>query len=73
MNIKTILELQSPRVKLSVEKKAVEGLKCNYCQGNGWFWGRDEHGQDVKDPCPMCGGSGKVNAEITIKWKPWKR
>ena len=73
VKVKTIMEVEAPTIKVDAEKKIVEGLRCNYCWGNGWFWNTDEYGEDFKDPCPMCGGSGKVNAEITIKWKPWKK
>ena len=30
------------------------GHKCGYCQGNGW----------------VCGGSGELDAIITVDWKP---
>lgn len=73
VKVKTIMEVEAPTIKVDEEKRTVTGLRCNYCWGNGWFWNTDEHGDDFKDPCPMCGGSGKVNAEITIKWKPWKK
>ena len=73
VKVKTIMEVEAPTIKVDDEKRTVEGLRCNYCWGNGWFWGTDEWGDDVKSACPMCGGSGKVNAEITIKWKPWKK
>lgn len=72
-SVKTMLELRSPKLKRKEETTTVEGLKCNYCEGNGWFWGTDELGEDTKVPCPMCQGSGKLNAEITIRWKPWEK
>ena len=73
VKVKTIMEVEAPTIKVDDEKRTVEGLRCNYCWGNGWFWNTDEYGEDFKDPCPMCGGLGKLNAEITIKWKPWKK
>lgn len=45
------------------------GHVCSYCQGNGWFWGKDDAGEEVKIPCPMCGGSGEVDAVVTVEWK----
>ncbi len=44
--------------------------KCCYCQGNGWFWGRDDVGENIKEPCPICKGSGMLRAIVTIKWGP---
>jgi DnaJ-class molecular chaperone len=48
------------------------GHLCGYCQGNGWFWGKDDPVGTVKEPCPMCGGSGELDAVITVNWKPSK-
>ena len=40
-------------------------------QGNGWFWGTEEGSrEDVQVPCPVCGGSGELDAIITVDWKP---
>jgi len=48
------------------------GHKCQYCQGNGFFWQEDEFRERYKDPCPVCKGSGKLDAKITIEWKSSK-
>lgn len=55
------------------EQLTIRGLKCGYCHGNGYFWGMDETGEGVKRGCPICHGSGKVDAEITIDYKPIKQ
>lgn len=47
------------------------GHKCSYCHGNGWFWG-EEGRERVKIDCPVCKGSGELDAVITIEWKPSK-
>lgn len=47
------------------------GHKCSYCHGHGWFWGV-EGLETVKVDCPVCEGSGRLNAAITIEWKPAK-
>jgi len=47
------------------------GHKCSYCHGNGWFWG-EERRESVKVDCPVCKGSGKLDAVITIEWNPSK-
>lgn len=45
------------------------GHSCRYCHGNGFFWG--EHQREcVKKDCPVCNGSGKLDAVIIIEWKP---
>lgn len=47
------------------------GHTCGYCYGSGFFW-RDEMRERVKTPCPVCNGSGKLDAVITVNWKPSK-
>lgn len=44
------------------------GHTCVYCHGNGFFWS-EELWERVKIPCPVCSGSGKLDAVITIEWK----
>lgn len=46
---------------------------CSYCHGNGWFWKPDEFGDNIKIDCPVCEGSGQLDAIVTIEWKPSKR
>lgn len=66
---KQILELTSP--SMNTMRERIMGLpqQCNYCCGNGWFWGRDELGEAEKIPCPMCGGCRQLQPEITVEWK----
>lgn len=47
------------------------GHLCGYCHGNGFFWS-EELRERVKTPCPVCNGSGKLDAVITVDWKPSK-
>lgn len=65
-----ILEISSPTVKNRHER--VRGLvqQCNYCCGNGWFWGQDFWGEAVKVPCPLCNGAGKMQPHVSIDWTP---
>lgn len=50
------------------------GHVCNYCQGNGWFWGDDENTHErIKKDCPVCGGSGQLDAVVTVEWKAAKK
>lgn len=66
---KQILEISAPNIKSTTEHLEGAAQKCNYCSGNGWFWGVDEFGQNRKDPCPICGGTGVLKPLITIEWK----
>ena len=69
-NTKQVLELSSPSTRTRHERLTGLTQRCNYCQGNGWFWGYDAAKDSVKNPCPMCEGSGKLQPVITIDWKP---
>ena len=54
-----------------VERVEFGGFPCSYCHGNGWFWGTEEGSrEDVHVSCPVCGGSGELDAIITVDWKP---
>lgn len=54
-----------------IESLTSPGHKCSYCHGNGCSW-REEERETVKIDCPVCKGSGKLDAIITIEWKPAK-
>lgn len=50
------------------------GHSCEYCQGNGYHWHeagwQDCYKQEYyKQECPICKGSGRLDALITIEWK----
>ena len=51
------------------ESISSKGHRCSYCHGNGFFWGEEQR-ERVKVDCPVCKGSGKLDAVITIEWKP---
>ena len=46
-----------------------KGFKCPYCQGNGYHWQEDEYQERYKKECPICKGSGKLDAVIEVEWK----
>ena len=53
------------------EQMRSEGHVCSHCHGNGYFWQLPDCGKDsVKEVCPVCGGSGRLDAVITIEWRP---
>lgn len=66
--LKQIVELSSPDSTTDHEDITGAPQICNYCHGNGWFWGCDERGEGIKKPCPLCEGTGAVQAKITIQW-----
>lgn len=45
---------------------------CGRCDGSGIFREDQPHGIVIKE-CPVCNGSGKLDAVITIEWKPSKQ
>lgn len=68
--MRRMAELKPPTHGMKEETLVSVGHRCEYCQGNGWFWGMDEFGQGVKKRCPVCEGKGELDAVITIKWQP---
>ena len=72
-----MIELSAPAVLRDhrPELFAVKGFTCPECEGNGWVWGRDEDAPDAdcrgwaKKSCPTCGGTGELDAEVTVNWK----
>lgn len=64
-----MIRVHAPHMAINREVLTVRGLRCGYCQGNGWFWGMDDMGQSVKRPCPMCHGSKEVDAKVTIEYR----
>ena len=46
------------------------GHICPYCQGNGYRWLEDDWQERYKKECPICRGSGKLDAEVRVEWKP---
>ena len=48
------------------------GHPCSYCHGDGFFWSATQRGEPIKKECPICLGTGKLDAEVTIEWKASK-
>jgi DnaJ-class molecular chaperone len=49
------------------------GHTCPYCNGKGQVCGRQTGpGEYGMDSCPVCGGTGSLQAEINIRWTPEK-
>ena len=45
------------------------GHVCTYCQGNGYHWQENCYRERYKHGCPVCGGSGRLDAVISIQWR----
>ncbi|RRD01972.1 hypothetical protein [Prevotella sp. OH937_COT-195] len=51
------------------ERVESRGHSCPYCQGNGFHWQEDDWQERYKKECPICNGSGMLDAVITVEWK----
>ena len=75
MSIKNdIVEITPPAFARGGNMKEVihsDGHPCEYCHGNGFFWDEQQR-ERVKRNCPVCYGSGMLDAVVTIEWKPTK-
>ena len=75
-----MIELSAPAVlrEARPERFMVEGFTCPDCNGNGWGWRQGGSNPDAdrrgwaKVTCPRCGGTGEVEAEVTVSWKKQK-
>lgn len=69
--MKTVLELTPPDFAIREEHLLSAPMTCGYCHGQGFFAGYFSPYEDGhRIECPMCEGSGRVEAEVRIKWKP---
>ena len=67
--VKRILELHPPDGEASKECLTSPGHVCGYCNGKGYFTLPKGHQEVETRGCPVCGGTGQVDAKITIEWK----
>ncbi len=67
---KQIILLDAPQVIQAdrPETFTVEGFACPECKGNGWHW-EELFNEYYKEPCQVCGGTGEVCADVTIRWR----
>ena len=56
------------------ETFVLTGYDCPRCHGSGEQWDvSPADGQPRIASCPMCGGSGRLDAEVTVQWRPATR
>lgn len=75
-----MIELSAPSVlrEARPERFTAKGFTCPDCNGNGWGWRQDDGNPDAdrrgwaKVTCPTCGGTGELDAEVTVNWKKQK-
>ena len=70
--VKEIIFLSPPRMPRGEAEECFEseGYECPECCGNGYYWGQDADSMEpCKQTCTVCGGSGEVRVEVTVKWK----
>lgn len=72
-NTKRIIELSPPKGYSVKEQIKSFGHVCRYCNGMGYFRGSWCHRNEEPTPCPVCDGTGQVDAIVTIEWKPCKK
>lgn len=71
--VKRVLELRPPKHEQSKELLTSPGHVCGYCHGMGYFRGSWCNREEEPKSCPVCGGTGQVDAIVTVEWKPSKK
>lgn len=67
---KSILIIEPPLHQEVREVKHFKDYTCPVCNGQGGFPEQTGPDQYKTNPCDYCCGAGKVNAEVTVNWKP---
>jgi DnaJ-class molecular chaperone len=49
------------------------GHKCRYCGGRGWFYKDNENKESETVSCPLCDGTGEMDAIIHVVWQPTRK
>ena len=70
--VKQTVELRPPSCDVTKEVHTSPGHLCGYCHGVGHFRSPYRDRDEEPTPCPVCGGSGMLDAIITVEWKPRK-
>ena len=71
--VKRTVELRPPSCDRTKEVHTSPGHLCGYCKGVGYFVSPYRDREEEPTSCPVCDGSGQVDAIITVEWKPSKK
>lgn len=70
MSEQKVTLLLEPIAAVTLEAWETPPVTCPQCRGAGYHMpGLLKRERTV---CAACGGSGRVKAEVTIRWKPYK-
>lgn len=67
------VELKPPKGNMVKELLTNPGHVCGYCHGRGYFGHSWCHRDEEPTTCPVCDGTGQVDAIVTIEWKSSKK
>ena len=65
---KHIIEITPPKYQEISERKIFSGYECPVCGGRGGFSEQVGHDEYKTTTCDYCDGTGRVKAELVIKW-----
>lgn len=66
---KHIIEVTPPKYEQVHERMEFRNYTCPVCNGRGGFTEEVGHDHYQTKTCDYCEGTGKVKAEVTIKWR----
>ena len=71
--LKHFIELKAPETNKEKvgEVFTVGGLTCGHCDGQKYFLPTEiGHNKFEENPCPVCKGTGKMQAKVVVGWLP---
>lgn len=66
--LKHIISIEPPAYEQIREQFTLRNYICPKCDGKGGFQETESHNHDRFIECDYCEGTGKVKAEVMIKW-----
>lgn len=66
---KHVIEIIPPEYEQVRETMEFRNYVCPVCHGQGGFTEETGHNEYRTKTCDYCDGTGKVKAEVTIKWR----
>lgn len=65
-----IINVTPPDYQRIREKMTFRNYVCPVCNGQGSFSEQTGHNEWKTELCDYCDGTGKVKADVEIKWRP---